>query len=135
MVCYGLNPSKADEVRSDNTCTKELTLATRWGFGGLIKLNAYGWCSTSPAEMKKQGVAAIGDLNDYWIQAVERTFGPRGRNVIGLRLACWGIHDFLNRGAVIREYIPDLHHLGLNLNGTPKHPLYLPMTVRPILFA
>lgn len=62
LVSYGLNPSKADEVRSDNTCSKDLNFATLWGFGGLIKVNMYGWCATDPAEMKRQGVQAIGGV-------------------------------------------------------------------------
>lgn len=134
LVSIGLNPSRADEKRSDNTCSKMLKFAGLWGFGGLIKLNAYGWCATSPAEMKRHGIEAIGDLNDYWIEAVERTFGPGGRNIIGMRIACWGQHDFLKRGEVIKQYIPNLHHLGVNKDGTPTHPLYLPFTVRPTLF-
>lgn len=134
LLSISLNPSKADAVRNDNTVSKMIALAKLWGFGGLIKLNAYGWRATSPEEMKKQGVAAIGDLNDYWIQEVWKVFGPAGRDQIGLSIGSWGRHDFLNRGEIIREYISDLHHFGLNQNGTPKHPLYLSMSVKPIPF-
>lgn len=111
-----------------------LKFAGLWGFGGLIKLNAYAWCATKPVEMKRQGVNAIGELNDYWIEAVERTLGPTGRNLIGMRIACWGQHDFLKRGEVIKQYVPNLYHFGVNQNGTPQHPLFLPFTSRPIPF-
>lgn len=127
LISIGLNPSTADAVYNDRTVSKMIKYAKSLGYGGIIKLNVYAWRAKFPKEMMRQGVAAIGDLNDYWIQAVEQTFGPAGRDVIGMRIACWGQHDFLNRGAVIQQYIPDLHHFGLNGNGTPKHPLYLPL--------
>jgi hypothetical protein len=134
LLSISLNPSVADELRNDRTVSKMMKYARLWGFGGLIKLNAYGWRSKSPAEMKKQGVQAIGDLNDFWTQQVWKVFGPEGRDQIGLSVASWGQHDFLDRGSIIREYIPNLHHLGLNQNGTPTHPLYLPMTIKPMPF-
>ena len=131
LLSISLNPSKADALRNDNTVSKMMRYAKLWGLGGLIKLNAYAWRDTSPAAMKKRGVGAIGELNDFWIQEVWRVFGPRGRDMIGVSVGSWGAHDFLNRGAIIRGYVPDLLHLGLNKDGSPKHPLYLPMTVRP----
>jgi hypothetical protein len=134
LLSISLNPSKADAFRNDNTVSKMMRYARLWGFGGLIKLNAYGWRATSPAEMKSHGVEAIGDLNDFWIQQVWKVFGPEGRDQIGLSVGSWGQHDFLNRGPLIREYIPNLHHLGLNQNGSPTHPLYLPMTIKPMPF-
>jgi len=135
LLSISLNPSKADERFNDRTVSKMMRWARLWGFGGLIKLNCYGWRSKSPSEMKKQGVGAIGDLNDYWIQQVWRVFGPEGKDQIGLSIGSWGNDDFLNRGPLIREYVPNLYHLGLNQNGTPKHPLYLPMTTRPMPFS
>jgi len=131
LVNTSLNPSKADAVRSDNTVTKMVTLARLWGFGGLIQLNIYAWRATSPAEMMKQGVDAIGEENDYWIQEVHRVLGPGGRDIIGLQLASWGTKDFLNRAPLIKEMIPNLHHLGLNKDQSPKHPLYLPLSIKP----
>ena len=134
LLSISLNPSTACERFNDRTVSKMIRYAKLWGFGGLIKLNAYGWRATSPAEMKKHGVAAIGELNDFWIQQVWKVFGPAGRDQIGLSVGSWGNHDFLNRGQIIREYIPNLHHLGLNENGSPTHPLYLPMATKPMPF-
>src|SRR5215831_8417973 len=132
LVNTSLNPSKADEVRSDNTVTKMVTLAKLWSYGGLLQLNAYAWRATSPEEMIKQGVEAIGEENDYWISEVHRVLGPSGRDIIGLQLASWGTKDFLHRGPLIKDMIPNLHHLGLNqTDGSPKHPLYLPLSTKP----
>lgn len=134
LLSISLNPSTACERFNDRTVGKMMKYARLWGFGGLIKLNVYGWRSKSPAEMQKQGVAAIGELNDFWIQQVWKVFGPEGRDQIGLSVGSWGNHDFLNRGPSIREYIPNLHYLRLNENGSPTHPLYLPMTTKPMPF-
>jgi len=129
MCVIGTNPSVATEVINDRTISKLIKLAKLWGFGALFMLNAYAWCSTWPHEMKKQGVEAIGALNDYWIEATVR------REDVSMTIAAWGIHDFLNRGDLIKEIVPNLYHLGLNKDGSPKHPLFLPSTVRPTLFA
>jgi len=135
LLSISLNPSKADEFRPDNTVTKMMTYAGLWGYGGLIKLNLYAWCATKPAEMISQGVAAIGEENDYWIRETYRVLGPGGRDIIGLQVASWGAKDFLNRGPLIKEMIPNLYHLGLNQDGSPTHPLYLPLTIVPQPFA
>ena len=134
LLSISLNPSTACERFNDKTVAKMIRYAKLWGFGGLIKLNVYGWRAKSPKDMKKQGVAAIGDLNDFWIQEVWKVFGPDGRDQIGLSVGSWGNHDFLNRGPIIREYIPNLHYLKLNENGSPTHPLYLPMSTKPVPF-
>src|ERR1041384_6480044 len=127
LLSISLNPSKADEFRPDNTVvTKMMSYAKLWGYGGLIKANLYGWRATKPAEMIKQGVNAIGEENDYWLREIYRVLGPAGRDIIGLQVASWGAKDFLNRGPLIKEMIPNLYHLGLNKDQSPKHPLYLP---------
>src|SRR5262252_9033975 len=47
-----LNPSTADEVKLDPSCTRARLYAERWGFGALIVTNLFGWRATNPDEMK-----------------------------------------------------------------------------------
>ena len=47
-----LNPSTADEVQLDPSCTRARVYAERWGFGALIVTNLFGWRATDPEEMK-----------------------------------------------------------------------------------
>src|SRR5437868_14698903 len=47
-----LNPSTADEVKLDPSCTRARVYAERWGFGALIVTNIFGWRATDPEEMK-----------------------------------------------------------------------------------
>ncbi|TMH87076.1 MAG: DUF1643 domain-containing protein, partial [Betaproteobacteria bacterium] len=47
-----LNPSTADEVKLDPSCTRARDYALRWGFGGLLVTNIFAWRATDPQEMK-----------------------------------------------------------------------------------
>ncbi len=47
-----LNPSTADELRLDPSCTRARLYAERWGFGALVVTNLFGWRATDPADMK-----------------------------------------------------------------------------------
>ena len=38
-----LNPSTADEVKLDPTCSRARDYAERWGYGALIVTNVFGW--------------------------------------------------------------------------------------------
>ena len=38
-----LNPSTADEVKLDPSCTRARNYAERWGYGALIVTNIFGW--------------------------------------------------------------------------------------------
>jgi hypothetical protein len=51
VVFCGLNPSTADETADDATIRRELGFARAWGFGKLVKVNAYGWRATDPRQM------------------------------------------------------------------------------------
>src|SRR2546428_13739139 len=47
-----LNPSTADEVKLDPSCTRARVYAEQWGFGALIVTNLFGWRATDPDDMK-----------------------------------------------------------------------------------
>src|SRR5258708_17235708 len=47
-----LNPSTADELKLDPSCTRARRYAERWGYGALIVTNIFGWRATDPAQMK-----------------------------------------------------------------------------------
>src|SRR5207244_6390283 len=47
-----LNPSTADEVKLDPSCTRARIYAEQWGFGALIVTNLFGWRATDPDNMK-----------------------------------------------------------------------------------
>lgn len=122
-----LNPSTADEVKLDPSCTRARVYAERWGFGALIVTNLFGWRATDPDEMKAAR-DPVGRGNDAAILAAAR--GAR------LVLCAWGNHG-LHRGrseyviSHLREAGVNLHVLRMNGCGQPAHPLYLPGTLQP----
>ncbi len=123
-----LNPSTADEVQLDPSCTRARSYAERWGFGMLLITNLFAWRATDPEEMKRSR-DPVGRGNDA---AILRA--ARGAGVV---VCAWGNHgahlgragrvvDRL-RGAGVR-----LHYLKINGTGQPAHPLYLRGDLGPV---
>jgi hypothetical protein len=121
-----LNPSTADEVRLDPSCTRARLYAERWGFGALVVTNLFGWRATDPDEMKAAR-DPVGLQNDKSIL--------KAAQEADLVVCAWGNHGaHLGRSAtvvsILRKSRVTLHALRLNGNGEPAHPLYLPGALR-----
>jgi hypothetical protein len=117
-----LNPSTADEVNDDPTIRRCRGYSRDWGFDGVIIANAFAWRSTDPNALYDLA-DPVGPDNDMWIlEAASRAVGP---------IVCgWGKHGKLHgRGAAVAALLRAHGHrpmtFGLNLDGSPKHPLYL----------
>jgi hypothetical protein len=125
-----LNPSTADEVKLDPSCTRARVYAEQWGCGALIVSNLFGWRATDPGEMKAAR-DPVGRRNDAAILRAARE--------AAVVVCAWGNHgahrDRASRVlALLRaENIP-LHVLRVNGGGEPAHPLYLPGSLRPTLW-
>lgn len=118
----GLNPSTATELKDDPTMRKCKEFARRWGYRYLWMVNCYALRSTDPKGLKKVA-DPVGPAND----AVLAVAGAHCMQVV----ACWGKSaTHLARGARVRREMLArgvmLHCLGLNLDGSPEHPLYIP---------
>lgn len=124
-----LNPSVADEFKDDNTTTRVLNFAKKWGYGTYEAVNLFAFIATSPKNMKKAPLP-IGDRNDEAIlRAVHRA---------DMTVAAWGT-DGPHRGRdrEVLELLRDeiLHCLKVTDDGHPGHPLYLPRYVKPLRYA
>ena len=124
-----LNPSTADEVKLDPSCTRARNYAERWGYGALIVTNIFGWRSTDPSVLK-QVKDPVGSGNDAAIVEAATT--------AKLVVCAWGEHGtHLGRGnqvlGMLRNHGIAPHSLRLNASGHPAHPLYLPGSLRPSL--
>src|SRR5262245_54865930 len=122
-----LNPSTADEVKLDPSCTRARLYAERWGFGALIVTNLFSWRATDPGDMKA-AKDPVGVGNDRAILHAARNSA--------LVVCAWGNHGaHLGRSRrvleVLRRKQVGLHALRLNGNGEPAHPLYLPGSLEP----
>lgn len=126
VAFIGLNPSTADEVNDDPTVRRCIGYARAWGFGRLYMLNAFAYRATDPRRMKDAD-DPVGPENDAIIAAVA--------NDCELTVAAWGTHGaHLDRHHQVRRLVNKLHHLGLTKHGFPKHPLYLPANLKPVLW-
>lgn len=122
-----LNPSTADELRLDPSCTRARNYAERWGYGGVLVTNLFGWRATDPQEMMA-AEDPVGRQNDA---AIARA--ARGAAIV---VCAWGNHGgFLGRAAAVTARLRangiPLHALRVNAGGEPAHPLYLPGKLKP----
>lgn len=120
-----LNPSTADELQLDPSCTRARNYAERWGFGGVVITNIFAWRATDPEEMKRTR-DPVGRGNDAAI--------VRAAREAKLVVCAWGNHGA--HGARAERVLRilqgvELHVLRVNGGGHPAHPLYLPGTLRP----
>src|SRR5690348_1625525 len=123
-----LNPSTADEVQLDPSCTRARVYAERWGYGSLIVTNLFGWRATDPQDMKAAR-EPVGRGNDRAILRAAR----EARIVV----CAWGNHGaHLERSAKVLQQLKKagivLHALRVNGAGEPAHPLYLPGHLQPV---
>jgi len=123
-----LNPSTADEFTLDPSCSRARVYAERWGYGGLIVTNLFGWRATDPRAMKAVR-DPVGRGNDAAILRAARE--------AALVVCAWGNHgEHLGRGdkvvTALRSSSVKLHYLRMNGAGHPSHPLYLPGALEPL---
>ena len=126
-----LNPSTADEMQLDPTCSRARDYAGRWGYGALIVTNVFGWRSTDP-DVMKAAKDPVGPGNDAAI--------VRAAKESALVVCAWGNHgSHLKRSLAVTKLLLEakikLHALRVNTNGEPAHPLYLPGNLRPLAWA
>jgi hypothetical protein len=123
-----LNPSTADELKLDPSCTRARLYAERWGYGALIVTNIFGWRATDPEEMKAVR-DPIGRGNDRAILRAARESA--------IVVCAWGNHGtHLGRSNHIRRMLEkagvEARVLRMNAGGEPAHPLYLPARLKPL---
>jgi hypothetical protein len=130
-ICFVLlNPSTADETRDDQTIKRCRGYAQAWGYRALNVVNLFAIRATDPAVMK---VAAdpIGPENDDTIREV-----AANANAV---VVAWGVHGG-HRGrdvqvlALLRAISVAPLWLGVTRGGHPKHPLYQPAGLAPVVF-
>ena len=128
MAWLMLNPSIANEERLDPTVTRCLKRAQAMGFGRLEILNLFSLVSTDPKGLYTCA-DPVGPENDTAILTVAKN--------AGMLVCAWSNHArHLGREAEVLEKLERIpkYVLGLNKNGTPKHPLYISNSILPILW-
>lgn len=124
-ICFiMLNPSSANQQDNDPTINRCMDFSRRWGYSGLVVVNAFAFRSTNPARLKNE-ILYVGAMNDYFISDTIRSSDKT--------VCAWGTHEIVEKRAkkigdlLDREGLSDkLYCLGLTSNGSPRHPLYVP---------
>lgn len=119
-----LNPSIANEEILDPTITRCVQYAKREGFSGLVVGNLYALVSTFPVAIKKHD-NPIGNLNYKALAKIAKYAASRNIPV----LCAWGTLGSIRNGDVVakhifKKYSVNMVCLGINADGSPKHPLY-----------
>lgn len=122
MMFLMLNPSTADELKSDQTVRRCERRALALGYGSVYVGNLFAVRSTKP-----QGIywapAPIGEWNDHYLLTMARQSSE---------IVCaWGNHGtHRGRSKAVLELLKGerfkLRHLGITQAGEPTHPLYMP---------
>lgn len=125
MVWIMLNPSTADAAQDDPTIRKCIGFARAHHHGGIIVVNLFAHRSPSPKDLYDSPYC-VGLENDEHIQWAVRS--PILATVVG----GWGTQAkwFIQRRAEkVRLAVQSqrrLHCFGKTVDGSPRHPLYLP---------
>lgn len=118
IIYIGINPSTADANVDDATIRRLRDFTKRYGYGGFKIHNLYAY-RTEDCKLLKTVVDPFGERN--W------EFLDRYQKKLKTIVFMWGNNhkDFGNvREHVIKIY-PNALCFGHNMDGSPKHPLYL----------
>lgn len=127
VMCIGLNPSTANETKTDPTITNLIKMLKILGYGGFYMTNLFAWISSEPNDLL-------------------RCADPIGKNDLALKevsercadvIVCWG--NFKQADERIKQVLPSYPNakcFGVTKSGKPLHPLammYAGKTNEPIL--
>jgi hypothetical protein len=125
----GLNPSTANETEDDPTIRRCIALTKRWGYGCLAMTNIFSMVTAYPNE-----------LDDTRFSDENRELVMDAAKRAGMIICCWGNFSQAQKwgralvAVLVEDNLP-VFHLGLNQNGSPKHPLYLKSDTLPTPYA
>lgn len=126
MMCWiMLNPSTADAFKDDRTICRCMEFAKREGLGGIEVVNLYALRTTKPEHLLDHPDPEGPDNSNAWALSLYH-------DQVGMVVAGWGASvgsskmDGLPESRALKAYAgPPMHCLGVNADGSPKHPLYL----------
>jgi len=117
-----LNPSLADEKKDDPTIRRLINFTKRFDYGGFLVGNIFTIITPNPKELDKS--KGMSDKNfEEIIKLV---------NKVDQIVYAWG--SSIEEPQLLKKIVLSPKCFGKNLNGTPKHPLYLPSQTKLINF-
>ena len=117
-----LNPSLADEKKDDPTIRRLINFTKKFDYGGFLVGNIFTIITPNPKELDKS--KGMSDKNfEEIIKLV---------NKVDQIVYAWG--GSIEEPQLLKKIVLSPKCFGKNLNGTPKHPLYLPSQTKLINF-
>lgn len=129
-----LNPSTADHLTDDPTITRCMSRAIAGRYGRLEVANLFPLRAADPAQLLiyPDPLGPVRTADGAVLDAVE------GASMV---ICAWGAHEVAAPRAAdlmhifrIAGWRGKLYHLGLNKDGSPKHPLYIAASTQPRSF-
>ena len=109
-----LNPSLADDKNDDPTIRRLISFTKKFNYGGFLVGNIFTTITPNPKEIDRS--KGISDKNfEKLLKLI---------NKVDQIVYAWG--NSIEEPQLLKELIFSPKCFGKNLNGTPKHPLYLP---------
>ena len=126
VLFIGLNPSTADAETEDNTSRVCINYAKRWGYGGLLLGNLFGFRSTDQAGLFK-AVDPVGPYNDDALATLQ--------DQAALIVCAWSASGrHLSRDSAVLAKLRNPHCLVRLKSGAPGHPLYKSADLQPVRY-
>lgn len=133
------NSSKAGVDLNDPTSRRAIGFATSWHASRLIMANPWAGIATKPADLWKMA-DPVGLMNDFHIGQIAIEIRDSG----GFMLVGWGSISPPARlfktarqrlkavETILRDHGCPICALGVNKDGSPKHPLYVRADAEPL---
>ncbi|MAM05239.1 MAG: hypothetical protein CMD06_04690 [Flavobacteriales bacterium] len=109
-----LNPSSADSKKDDPTIRRLISFSKKWGYGGFKVCNLYSYVTSSPSTLYSSS-NILGYKNKSYIK-------KQIKNSDCIVYA-WGNTEAEPHW--LKKIVKTSYCIGINKNGTPKHPLYI----------
>lgn len=125
LMFIGLNPSTANEIKPDATITRLIGLVKHFRYGGFYMLNLFTFISAHPLDLltcENPTFQANEFLNLYAEKSEKIVFA-------------WGnFKQAKERSKEVINMFPGAYCLIKNMDGSPRHPLYIKSDVELIKY-
>ena len=117
-----LNPSLADDKNDDPTIRRLISFTKKYNYGGFLVGNIFTTITPNPKEIDKSKGISVKNFEKL-LKLI---------NKVDQIVYAWG--DNIEEPQLLKELVSNPKCFGKNLNGSPKHPLYLPSETKLINF-
>ena len=117
-----LNPSLADDKNDDPTIRRLISFTKKYNYGGFLVGNIFTTITPNPKEIDKSKGISVKNFEKL-LKLI---------NKVDQIVYAWG--DNIEEPQLLKELVLNPKCFGKNLNGSPKHPLYLPSETKLINF-